>query len=363
MDTGFIVFNETTYPNFCRILAKIGVASQETSMSFAVRSLANGLEYNGDSLTTFFAQRKNIFKPTIYRILLDMFRFNRQLEEMTGSVEENRSLEGYLLAEGYSHEFLDYFILSITAALWSGPPDETKNFPIALFARFFRNHGILNLRNRLQWRVIRGGSSRYVEKLVTSFRECIRLECPVRQVRRFVDHVDISSAAGVERFDEVIMAVHSDQALAMLADPAEKEREILGAIRYQHNDVQLHTDTGVMPLDRSIWGSWNYLIPGREGLRSTVTYNMNILQGIEAPETFLVSLNQKECIDPSKVIGSYIYHHPAYTPGVVAAQKRHAEISGVRRTHYCGAYWGFGFHEDGVRSGLAVCSAFGRRFV
>lgn len=361
VDTGFIVFNETTYPNFCKILEQLGVASQPTSMSFAVRSLADDLEYNGDSLATFFAQPRNLFKPTIYRLLWDMVRFNRQLGEVVAGVEDDRSLVSFLEAEGYSRDFLHYFILPMTSALWSAPPEEAKSFPIALFARFFRNHGILNLRNRLQWRVITGGSARYVERLVAPFRHRIRLDCPVQRVRRLGDHVEVRSAAGVERFDEVIFAVHSDQALQILEDPSPAEREILGAIRYQRNDVLLHTDSRVMPRDRRLWASWNYLVGAGDGENSTVTYDMNILQSISAPETFLVSLNQKDLIDPELVIGSFEYMHPAYGPGVVAAQKRHGEISGVNRTHYCGAYWGYGFHEDGVRSGLAVCRSFGRR--
>lgn len=361
VDTGFIVFNTTTYPNFCSIIDRLGVESQPTSMSFAVRSLADGLEYNGDSLSSFFAQRQNIFKPTVWRILRDMLRFNRQLESVVSQVADNRSLAGFLEEHGYSQEFLDYFVLPMTSALWSAPPAEAGRFPIALFARFFRNHGILNLRNRLQWRVITGGSSRYVDKLVAPFVERIRLDCPVQNIRRFPDRVELVSRAGSETFDQVILAVHSDQALALLSDPSDLEREVLGPISYQRNEVLLHTDTRVMPTDRRIWASWNYLIPAEPGSSSTVTYDMNILQSIAAPETFLVSLNQNHRIDPAKVLGSYVYHHPAYTPEVPAAQQRHGEISGRNRTHFCGAYWGYGFHEDGVRSAMAVCAGFGRR--
>jgi len=360
IDTGFIVFNETTYPNFCKILRYLGVESQPTSMSFSVKSLADGLEFNGDSLNTFFAQRQNILRPTIYKILWDMLRFNRQLDEVLRPAEGDRSLAGFLESRGYSDEFLQYFILPMTSALWSAPPTEAREFPIELFARFFRNHGILNLRNRLQWRVIKGGSARYVEKLVTPFADKIRLNCPVQWVTRTPDQVEIATRQGVEHFDQVVLAVHSDQALDMLTDPSRAEEEVLGTIRYQPNRVQLHTDTRLLPLKRSIWASWNYTIPVDATLSSTVTYDMNILQSLKAGEEFLVSLNQLEAIDPEKIIGNYRYDHPAYTPLVPAAQQRHGEVSGINRTHYCGAYWGYGFHEDGVRSALSVCKNFNR---
>jgi predicted NAD/FAD-binding protein len=360
IDTGFIVFNEATYPNFCKILTRIGVESQPTNMSFSVKSLADGLEYNGDSLNTFFAQRKNIINPDIYRILRDALRFNRQMTEILAGTSDNRSLAAYLTDKGYSSAFLDYFIIPMTSSLWSAPPAKARNFPVALFARFFRNHGLLNLRNRLEWRVISGGSARYVEKLTLPFVQKIRLESPVQNIRRCGEYVDISLATGEEQFDHVILAVHSDQALALLADPSDNEREILGSILFQPNTVQLHTDTSVMPEIHSIWAAWNYAIPLDQERNSTVTYDMNILQSIDSPEEFLVSLNQEHMINAEKVIGSYTYHHPAYTPAVPAAQGRHAEISGVGRTHYCGAYWGYGFHEDGVRSALAVCRYFDR---
>ena len=360
IDTGFIVFNETTYPNFLKILNRIGVESQPSSMSFSVKSLADGLEFNGNSLNTFFAQRENILRATMYKILWDMMRFNRQIDQIIQGTTDNRSLADFLESEGYSEEFLRYFILPMTSALWSAPPTEAREFPIALFARFFRNHGILNLRKRLAWRVIKGGSTRYVEKLITSFADRIRLNCPVQWVTRTPDHVEIATAQGVEHFDQVILAVHSDQALNMLTDPSRAEEEVLGSIRYQANRVQLHTDTRLLPSKRSIWASWNYKIPVDETLSSTVTYDMNILQSITAKEEFLVSLNQLGSINPEKIIGNYLYDHPAYTPLVPPAQDRHNEVSGVNRTHYCGAYWGYGFHEDGVRSALSVCKNFDR---
>lgn len=361
VDTGFIVFNERTYPNFCKILDILGVESQPTAMSFSVKSLADGLEYNGDNLNTFFAQRQNLFKPTIYRILRDMMRFNSQMEELVGSTTDNRSLAAFLLENDYSKDFLDYFILPMTSALWSAPPSEAREFPVALFARFFRNHGIFSLRDRIPWRVIKSGSARYVEKMAPFFQDKIRLSCPVYRVRRTVNSVEIHSKAGVENFDQVIFAVHSDQALALLSDPGEKEQEILGAISYQRNVVQLHTDTAILPEIKNLWASWNYAIPEDPGRSATVTYDMNILQSIDSPEEFLVSLNQEERIDPEKVLGTYIYHHPVYTPEVPLAQARHSEISGVNRTSYAGAYWGYGFHEDGVRSAMAACKPLGGR--
>ncbi|MBU0946885.1 MAG: FAD-dependent oxidoreductase [Proteobacteria bacterium] len=360
VDTGFIVFNETTYPNFCKILHTLKVPSQPTEMTFSVRCRKSGIEYNTHSLNTFFSQRKNLFSPSHYRMIFDIFRFRNQFAELLQYDDNAVPLVPFLEEHGYSAQFINLFILPVTAALWSASPDKSRNFPLATFVRFFKNHGFLNIKNPIEWRVIQGGSQTYVQKMSAFFKDQIRLSCPVRRIQRSSDHVSIVHQEGSEDFDQVILAVHSDQALALLADPSEKEKEILAAINYQQNEVVLHSDTTMLPQKRSIWASWNYYISAQQQKAATLSYDMNILQGISAPEEFLVSLNQLEGINPDKIIGRYEYQHPVFTPDVPAAQKRHAEISAVNRTHYCGAYWGYGFHEDGVNSGLAVAAYFGK---
>lgn len=361
VDTGFIVFNEKTYPNFCWILKNLKVPSQSTEMTFSVRCERTGIEYNAHSLNTLFIQRKNLFSPSHYRMIFDIFRFRRVFDKLLDHKHDAESLVPYLEHKGFGKNFINLFIMPTTASLWSAGPVQVRDFPLGTFVRFFKNHGFLNIKNPFQWQVVQGGSHRYVDKMAQLFRECIRLSCPVRSIKRHSDHVAIKHPNGTENFDQVILAVHSDQALAMLEDATNQEKEILGAIGYQPNNVVLHTDTRLLPKKRSIWASWNYLIPEEEQKTSTVTYDMNILQGISSPDEFLVSLNQQGLIDSNKIINRLEYHHPVYSPDVPAAQRRHPEISGVNRTHYCGAYWGYGFHEDGVNSGLAVCKYFGKK--
>ncbi len=360
VDTGFIVFNETTYPNFCKIMKSLGVESQPTEMTFSVKCDQSGVEYNAHSLNTLFAQRKNIFCPSHYRMIYDMFRFRSEFENLLDHKYDHEPLVPYLEKNGYGPRFINLFVLPITASLWSAGLDKSKNFPLGTFVRFFKNHGFLDIKNPFQWRVIKSGSHAYVPKLTDPFKDKIRLNCPVTSIKREEDQVVVNHQQGVDHFDQVILAVHSDQALALLADPTSSEKEILGTIGYQANDVLLHTDTSILPGKESIWASWNYAIPEETQETASLTYDMNILQSISSPEEFLVSLNQRPAIDPAKIIGEYHYDHPLYTPQVPAAQNRHAEISGVNRTHYCGAYWSYGFHEDGVKSGLKVAKFFGK---
>ena len=354
VDTGFIVFNDWTYPQFIELLDQLQVASRPTQMSFSVRCERSGLEYNGETLNTLFAQRRNLFRPAFYRMIRDILRFNREAPALLEQ-EQDPSLDAYLRAGRYSREFIDHYILPMAAAIWSAEPALMGQMPARFFVRFFKNHGLLSVRDRPQWRVISGGSRSYVEVLVAPFREHIRLNCPVKWLRRQPGQVEIKPVGGaVEYFDQVIIATHSDQALRLLADPSAQEREILGALPYQENDVVLHTDTRLLPQRRLAWAAWNYHLPAQPRDRVAVTYNMNILQGLEAPETFCVTLNRGDAIDPARILYRTTYHHPVFTTAGVQAQARRAEISGVNRTWYCGAYWRNGFHEDGVDSGLAV---------
>jgi predicted NAD/FAD-binding protein len=358
VDTGFIVYNERNYPNFTKLLGQLDVRTQPTSMSFSVRCDRSGLEYNGTSINTLFAQRRNLLRPRFHRMIRDILRFHRDapsLLEDDGGITVGEYVDRHRYHEAFTREYL----LPMGAALWSCPMGTFESFPIRFVVDFFRNHGMLQVADRPEWRVITGGSHRYVERLVAPFRDRIRLCTPVRGIRRFAAGVDVSTDAGTERFDHVILACHSDQALAMLADPTLTEREILGAIPYQPNDVALHTDTAVLPRTRRAWASWNYRMPRGEVSAATVTYNMNMLQGLRASRTFCVSLNQSDVVD-ERVHGRFVYAHPVFTLERERVIARHDELIATNRTSYCGAYWGYGFHEDGVRSALAVTAAFGK---
>lgn len=355
VDTGFIVFNDWTYPHFCALLEELGVASQPSNMSFSVRCERSGLEYNGNSLNTLFAQRRNLLRPSFYRMLRDILRFNREAPALLEQDDESLTLDAYLLQGGYSREFRDHYIIPMGAAIWSAEPDIMRAFPARYFVKFFHNHGLLNVVERPQWRVIQGGSKRYIERLTAPYASQIRLHTPVQQIQRQRDQVLITPRGGeTERFDAVVLACHSDQALSMLADPSTDEQAILGAIPYQENDAVLHTDARLMPRHKLAWAAWNYHLTAEPRERVPVTYNMNILQNLQSPEPFCVTLNYNEAIDPAKILYRTTYHHPVYTPESVAAQRRRNYINGVNRTWYCGAYWYNGFHEDGVRSALDV---------
>lgn len=359
VDTGFIVFNRVTYPNFCKIMDLLGVESQPTEMTFSVKCERTGLEYSPHTLNTLFIQRKNMLSLPFYRMILDIFRFRR---EVTGTDTRDDEVEigRYLEDRGYSETFIRKFIVPLGSSLWSADPKRFQEFPLNTFVSFFKNHGFLNIQNPFQWLVVRGGSGRYVQKLTAPFQDRIRLNCAVTSVRRSRDYVELSFHGQTKRFDHVLIATHSDQALAMLSDPSSAEREILGAIPYQENLTILHTDISLLPIHREIWSSWNYLIPKEDTGRAALTYDMNILQSIQSPDEFCVTLNRPADIDADKEIRRFLYHHPVFTKYAPAAQKRHSEISGINRTHYCGAYWGYGFHEDGVNSALSACKYFGK---
>jgi predicted NAD/FAD-binding protein len=355
VDTGFIVYNERNYPLFTDLLARLGVATQPSSMSFSVRCDRTGLEYNGSTLRQLFAQRRNLFRPTFYRMVRDILRFNREAPRAVAEGDARETLGEYLRRAGYGPEVREHYLVPMGSALWSIPRRSVLEMPTAFFVQFFEHHGMLTVDDRPEWRVVRGGSQRYVEALLAGLRATIRMRTPVTSVRRVEDHVLVDG----ERFDHVVLACHADQALTVLEYATPAESAILGALPYQSNDVVLHTDTSVLPTRRRAWGAWNYHIRGAEDAPVTVTYNMNVLQSLNADRTYCVSLNAGDLIDPSTVLATMRYAHPRTTLEGAAAQERHGEISGVDRTHFCGAYWGFGFHEDGVRSAARVAKAFG----
>jgi predicted NAD/FAD-binding protein len=359
VDTGFIVFNDRTYPHFIALLDELGVASQESSMSFSVRDEASGLEYNGTSLNTLFAQRRNLLRPSFLGMIRDILRFNRAASALLAERGAELSLRELLERGCYGRAFIEHYIVPMGAAIWSTDPASMLDFPARFFVGFLHNHGMLTVNDRPVWRTIRGGSARYVEKLTAPFRERIRLDTPVEWMRRLPGGV-IVKARGSEalRFDAAFLACHSDQALRLLADPSRIERDVLGAIPYQTNEAVLHTDTRLLPKQRLAWAAWNYhVLPESRG-PVALTYNMNILQRLDAPMPLLVTLNRSEAIDPARVIKRITYHHPLFTPASVAAQARQRELNGARATYYCGAWWRNGFHEDGVVSALQALAHF-----
>ena len=361
VDTGFIVFNDWTYPNFIQLLQQLGVGFKPTEMSFAVSDPDTGVEYNGHDLNSLFAQRTNLLSPRFWGMIRDILRFNKEalsdLEQ--GRIAADTTLGQYLSQNGYGQRFIEHYIVPMGAAIWSMSLADMLGFPLQFFVRFFKNHGLLSVSNRPQWYVIEGGSSAYVAPLTKGFSERIRLNCPVSRVERDELGVTLQSPAGRERFDAVIFACHSDQALQLLAEPSASEAEILGALRYADNDVVLHTDTRVLPKRRLAWASWNYRLGGPTRQPAAVTYNMNILQGIESEHTFCVSLNQTDAIDPDKILARFSYAHPQYSLAASSAQLRGEELQGRQHSYFCGAYWANGFHEDGVVSALRVAAEFG----
>ena len=361
VDSGFIVYNEKTYPNFISLLQKLKVEVQKTSMGFSVKSPSTNLEYSGGSLNTIFAQRKNLLKPSFLIMLKDVLRFNRIAVKELLTVDQSTTISDFLKRHNFSSHFIENYIIPMGAAIWSTAAEKTTEMPAAFYIRFFKNHGLLQVFNRPQWFVIKGGSKSYVKKIIAGFKENILLSSAVKGVVRTPDGVMIYHDKDKDpiKFDKVIFATHSDQALALLKDPSDNELSILSALPYQKNIAILHTDNSLMPKIKTTWSSWNYLLSGDPGKPVTLTYNMNILQSLDAQPDFLVTLNSSSEIDPTKIIKKIEYHHPLFTVDGVKAQKRKAEISGANNTFYCGAYWGNGFHEDGVNSALEVCKDFG----
>jgi predicted NAD/FAD-binding protein len=361
IDTGFIVFNDRTYPNFIRLLDDIGQESQASDMSFSIQAEGGRIEYCGSSLNSLFAQRRNIVRPAFYRMLRDVVRFNRVDLRDIDLLDDTASLQSYLLNNAYSEEFTGHYLVPMAAAIWSAEPRTVLEMPVKFLIRFFANHGLLQLRDRPVWRVIKGGSRQYVDKLIAGHRDRIRLAAPVQSIRRCGSHVEIYSASGGrEQFDAVFVACHSNQALALLKDGTRVEREVLGAIRFQSNEAILHSDVSLMPKRRRAWAAWNYHIPPEPGSQVAVTYNMNILQGLEAERQFMVSLNSRRQIEPQKIVHTVHYDHPVYSRSAVDAQQRQGDVNSDR-TFFCGAYWRNGFHEDGVVSAVRAVEHFQER--
>jgi predicted NAD/FAD-binding protein len=360
IDTGFIVFNDRTYPNFIALMDELGVPSKPTAMGFSVRDPESGLEYSGTNLATVFAQRRNLLSPGFIGMLRDILRFNREsvADLAAGRIDDGQTLADYLGRRGYGERFVRHYLAAMGSAIWSADCASILAFPAVFFVRFFHHHGLLSVNDRPQWRVIEGGSREYLRPLCTRFAGRISTNNPVQKVIRHAGRGVTLALADGQRlmFDEVVLATHSDQALALLEQPSAAERDILGAIPYQMNDVVLHTDVRQLPRNPRTWSSWNYTL-GPAGERAVVTYNMNILQGIDAPETFCVTLNNTAAINPHRILGQFQYAHPVFSLDGMLAQQRWDEINGVSKIWYCGAYWRNGFHEDGVISALRVANA------
>ncbi|MGC3874180.1 NAD(P)/FAD-dependent oxidoreductase [Halomonas sp. GXIMD04776] len=363
VDTGFIVFNDWTYPLFQGLMAHLKVTSQPTEMSFSVHDARHDFEYNGHTLGTLFAQRRNLLRPRFYRMLAEIVRFNRRARQdiEAGNLDISTTLGDYLDRGGYGVDFRERYLLPMGAAIWSASLEDLRDFPALFFLRFFHNHGLLSVDHRPRWYTLTGGSRSYIPALTRPYAERIRLNCPIHAIRRDATGVTLHSPQGEERFDQVVLACHADQALALLADPSDAERSVLGALPYQDNEVVLHTDKRLLPRRPRAWASWNYRLDGRgDTARVSVTYAMNILQRIDSPHTFCVTLNDSAAIDPAHIIERFSYAHPCFTPQGQMAQQRHGDISaGEYRTHYCGAYWRNGFHEDGLWSALRVAQTLG----
>jgi len=359
VDTGFIVFNNWTYPNFIRLMAEIGVPCRDSEMSFSVYCKKTGLQWSGSGFKGIFAQRKNIFSIYFLKMLKDVVRFNKQapLDIEQGKVASDVSLNHYLTENKYSEGFIKHYLIPMGAAIWSTSLDDMLDFPVHFFVRFFKNHGLLSVKNRPVWKTIVGGSCAYLSPLTESFKENIVLNANITAIERQSDSIVLKREGyDDENFDHVIFSCHSDQALSLLEKPSEIEQEILGAIPYKKNEVVLHTDSKLLPPNTKVRSSWNYTLEGKQADKTMLTYDMNRLQGIQSEHDFLVSLNQSDKIDPKKVLGHYEYSHPQFTLASMSAQSRWAEIS-QKCTWYCGAYWRNGFHEDGVYSALRVVNA------
>ncbi len=361
VDSGFIVFNYETYPQFTRLLQKLGVEVQTSEMSFGVRCERTGLEYMGSTLNSLFTQRRNFFRPSFWGMLIDIIRFNRNGASLLDEGDTAISLEDYLKKEAYGKAFKEDYLLPMASAVWSADKNMMSRFPAKYLIRFFYNHGLLKIFNRPQWYVIKGGSKEYVDAITRGHRHAIRLDTAVNSISRSDTGVIIKTSVDQESFDYVFLACHSDQALSLLANPRELEREILGAITYQKNDAVLHTDTSLLPKNRRAWAAWNYHRLEREQDQVAMTYNMNILQNFSCETQFCVTLNNTSAVDPSKIIAKMRYEHPVYTPESVAAQGRQREINGQDRIYFCGAYWRYGFHEDGVASAMSALDDFDKR--
>lgn len=362
IDTGFIVFNDKTYPNFLALLSEIGISKQATEMSFSVHNCQTGLEYNGHNLSTLFAQRRNLLSPKFWLLIKDILRFNKLCKTIFEQQDyhEDYTLGAFLTDNNFSTFFAEHYILPMGAAVWSSSLVQMENFDFRFFVQFFHNHGLLNIADRPQWYVIPKGSRSYLTPLCKPFEHNIILSAELSGITREHEKVTLHFNHGEsETFDEVVIACHSDQALALLNDATKDEKTILSAMPYSENSVILHTDTRLLPKRKKAWASWNYQLSNDRTKAASVTYNMNILQGIQSEHTFCVTLNPKDAIAPAEILREFTYHHPIFSTGSIKAQKQRNLICGVNHTHFTGAYWYNGFHEDGTRSAIDVAKRFG----
>lgn len=356
VDTGFIVYNDRTYPNFIRLLDELGCTGRPTEMSFSLRDESANLEYNGHNLDTLFAQRRNLVNPRFWWMIRDILRFNK-LTKNIQSIDD-QTLDQFMAHYRFSKTFKTRYLYPMAAAIWSTGDSSIGQFPIRSLIDFFVNHGLVDLKNRPQWYVVKGGSNQYV-KAIEPLLADVRTSTPVHNVSRESGQVKVSSKETTEFYDEVVFACHSDQALSILTDPTDTEKSVLENMRYTPNTAYLHTDQSKLPKRRKAWASWNYTISkGQQADQAQLTYNMNILQHLNSDTQVLVTLNDPS-IDPEKILGTFEYSHPYFDQAMVKSQARHAEISGPNHTHFCGAYWSYGFHEDGVRSAQRVCKTLG----
>lgn len=354
IDTGFIVFNEYNYPNFSQLLSELGVKAIDTEMSFSVDNAETGLQYNATSLNKLFCQRKNLINPDFYRMIADIVKFYKASPEVIEQPGNTQTVGEYLKAHRYSEVFIHDHLIPMACALWSGPSVSLLDMPVRYLVSFMANHKMLSLTKRPQWQVVKGGSNQYIKQFLQQFQGEIQSNSPVEKVYRTDAGVTLSVNGEKLMFDAVVLACHSDQALSILADSSYDEATVLGNIDYQRNHMQLHTDDSVLPNNKSAWASWNVYVSPHLQEQCTVSYHMNTLQRLDAPVDFIVSLNSADRISPDKVLIERLYSHPVYTEKTIAAQQRWADISGHRHTYFCGAYWGWGFHEDGVKSALKV---------
>lgn len=358
INTGFIVYNDWVYKNFNALMEPLNLKRVPTEMSFSIKDDVTGLEYNGHNLDSLFAQRRNLLSPSFYKMIKDILKFNRESIEdyNANNIPDSLSLADYFKQKKLGKMFISKYIVPMGAAIWSSGEADMLNFPALFFIRFFKNHGLLSVKDRPQWYTLAGGSEAYLKPLTAPFKDKITTNANIKSVVRHNDYVELVMEDNNNlQFDEVVFACHSDQALALLAQPSEDEQAILGAIPYTPNEVVLHTDESLLPKRKKAWAAWNYHLGADKAAPASLTYNMNLLQSIEnAPVTFCVTLNRTHLIDPDKIIGRYQYDHPAFGANSESAQTRYHEIGNKNRTHFCGAYWFNGFHEDGVNSALRV---------
>ena len=358
VDSGFIVYNENTYPNFIKLLDTLKVERQHTEMGFSVKSDISDFEYAGNSLKSFFAQKSNILKPKFWKMTFDIIRFNK-IANNDYDKKINLSLKEYLNKHSFSKSFTKNYIVPMGAAIWSTSPKLMLDMPAHFFIRFFKNHGLLKITGRPQWWVVKNGSNQYVKEIIKPFINHIYLNSKIDTISRKDGKVYIGIKDKIKEYDSIVISTHSNQALNLLSDPTTDEKNILGNIKYQKNTALIHTDISILPKRKLAWSSWNYLINQDSDQLVTLTYNMNILQNLKSVKTYCVTINNTKKLNPDKIIKEIIYHHPLFTESSVKAQKQKAIICGSNNTYYTGAYWGYGFHEDGVNSALDVCSKFG----